>query len=152
MTYLFRTTSLVAALLFTLAACDNAGESVSETESAPIDYAALLQDSSWELTRIVVLGGFEFTPEVPADYTLRFRSENRLTGKSDCNTFTANWNVGDDLTISNFSPTRSMCIAGSLHNYFSLYVRDVVSMQLADDSLVLGTTTEGVRLEFRPAS
>ncbi len=129
-----------------LAGCDN--NTVSEPEI--IDYTAVLTDSTWEMNRIVVLGGFEFTPEVPSDYSIRFRTDDRLTGKSDCNTFTATWNAGDNLTISNFSSTRSMCIAGSLHNYFSLYLRDVVSMELTDDSLRLGTTTEGVSLHFQP--
>lgn len=138
---------LIAAML-SLAACDNA-EVVSEPE--PVDYAALLEDSAWELTEIVVLGGYVFEPEVPADYTLRFRTDGRLTGKSDCNTFTANWDVAENLTISNYNPTRSMCIAGSLHNYYSLYLRDVVGMELNDEGLVLHTTAEGVELEFRPA-
>lgn len=42
-----------------------------------------------------------------------------------------------------------MCIAGSLHNYFSLYLRDVVNMNLEGESLTLRTTTEGVVMNFR---
>ena len=140
---------IVAAALL-LVACDNDSGVVSEPE--PVDYTALLEDSSWELTEIVVLGGYVFEPETPSDYTLRFRTDGRLTGKSDCNTFTANWDVAENLTVSNYSPTRSMCIAVSLHNYYSLYLRDVVSMELEDQSLILRTTSEGVQLEFRPAS
>lgn len=138
-------------LPLTLAACDS-GE-VSETVSEePADYAVLLEGTSWELVNIVVLGGYVFEPETPGDYTVQFRSENRLTGKSDCNTLTGSWQVAEDLTISGLSSTRSMCIAGSLHNYFSLYLRDVVSMELEGESLTLRTTTEGVVLQFQPSA
>lgn len=135
-----------------LVGCDNAGESVTETESESVDYAAVLEGSSWELAEIVVLGGFVFQPDEPGDYTLRFRTDNRLDGKSDCNTFTANWQVEESLTISNYNPTRSLCIAGSLNNYYSLYLRDVVSSELDGENLILRTTTEGVRLTLQPAS
>lgn len=137
-------------LTFLIAACDS-GELTGQVQDEDVDYAALLEDTSWELVDIVVLGGYVFEPEAPSDYTVRFRPENRLTGKSDCNTFTGNWQLADDLTINEFSSTRSMCIAGSLHNYFSLYLRDVVSMELEDESLMLRTTTEGVVMNFRAA-
>jgi heat shock protein HslJ len=44
-----------------------------------------LEGSNWQLVRLKVLGGFEFSPEEPSKYVLNFRSENRLTGASDCN-------------------------------------------------------------------
>lgn len=137
-------------LLLSLVACGDNSVPV-EQAAEPVDYNAALEGSIWELEQITVMGGFVFEPETVSDYSIRFRPEQRLTGKSDCNTFTATWQAEENLTISNFSSTRSMCIVGSLHNYFSLYLRDVVSMDLAADSLRLGTTTEGVSLQFRPA-
>jgi len=134
-----------------IASCDN-GEVAEQAQEEVVDYAAQLEDTSWELVDIVVMGGYVFEPETPSDYTIRFRSENRLTGKSDCNTLTGSWQVEEDLTISELNSTRSMCIAGSLHNYFSLYLRDVVSMELAGESLTLRTTIEGVTLKFQPSA
>lgn len=45
-----------------------------------------LEGSNWQLVKLTVLGGFVFVPEDPSEYVLSFRSENRLTGTSDCNT------------------------------------------------------------------
>jgi len=138
-------------LVLMQSACDSGGSSDAVAQPEVQDYAAILLDTSWELVDIVVLGGYVFEPEQPGDYTLRFRSEGRLTGQSDCNTFTANWEAVENLVISNYNSTRSMCVAGSLHNYYSLYLRQVISANLSADNLVLETDTEGVRLEFRPA-
>jgi len=147
---MYKWLSLVSLTLI-FAACDS-GEIAEQVQEEVVDYAALLEDSSWELVDIVVLGGFVFEPEVSSDYTIRFRPENRFTGKSDCNTLTGNWQVAEDLTITGFNSTRSMCPPGSLHNYFSLYLRDVVSMELEGESLTLRTTTEGVTLQFQPGA
>lgn len=145
--HFLKTAVATASLL--LAACggDESGV-MEETVPATPDYAAL-EGSSWELTELVALGGFVFEPDDPAKYTLNFRSDNRLTGKSDCNTYTANWNAETDFTITDFSSSRSLCIAGSLHNFYQLYMRDVSSLEQQNDVLVLGTTDDDVRLTFQ---
>lgn len=65
-------------LSFLIAACDS-GVGTGQVQEEVVDYTALLEDTSWELVDIVVLGGYVFEPEAPSDYTIRFRSENRLT-------------------------------------------------------------------------
>jgi len=50
-----------------------------------------LEDSNWQLVRMVVLGGYEFIPTEPAKYVLNFRSDSRLTGSSDCNDLGGYW-------------------------------------------------------------
>lgn len=146
---------LVLALSALLSACG------SDEPAAPPEPEALsaadLVDTRWELTGMTVMGGFEFEPEQPASYTLRFRQDNRLTGQSDCNTFTANWQDNSaaeaaeshNFQISNYDVSRSMCIRGSLHNYYSLYMRDVVSLEASETAMTLRTTTPDVQLQFR---
>lgn len=114
--------------------------------------ALALENTHWQLMELVALGGHSFIPEDPADYTLSFRTENRLTGKSDCNTFTAEWTVeGSALTFADYNPTRSLCIRGSLHNYYSLYLREVTGATTEAGGLTLETSTPGVRLAFKAA-
>lgn len=122
----------------------------SPDQSAPngVTAAAELEGTAWELAEMTVLGGYSFTPDQPDKYTVEFRTDNRLTGKSDCNTFTGHWSHEDTFAISQFSASRSMCISGSLHNYYSLYLRDVNGYERAGNQLVLNTPIEEVRLVF----
>ncbi len=137
------TTTLCLTVLLTSCGGDDS------TPAAPaVPQLADIQDSSWELQEMTVLGGFVFTPEVPADYTLRFENDGRLRGQSDCNTYTGTWAVEDSLTVSGYSSTRSLCVPGSLHNYYSLYLRNVNAMEWQGDNLVLRTPDEGVGLRF----
>ncbi len=119
--------------------------------SGELDHADL-EGSTWELTELFVMGGYEFSPEVPGDYTLRFESDNRLRGNSDCNTFTGSWEAGESFAITSFEHTRSMCLSGSIHNFYVLYLPDVVNLIMEDEQLVATTTTDGVRLVFQPAT
>lgn len=139
--------AIISGLL--LSACGSEGGSSDVVDSQPAN-SIELESSRWQLVELVALGGHSFIPEDPADYTLNFRPEGRLTGKSDCNTFTADWAVaGGSLTFANYNPTRSLCIRGSLHNYYSLYLRDVTGVSAEGDGLALVTSTPDVRLVFQ---
>lgn len=127
-------------LLLTLTACG----------SGELDYAEL-EDTVWELTELTVMGGYDFSPDVPGDYTLRFESDSRLRGKSDCNTFTGQWSADETFAVSEFDHTRTMCLSGSIHNFYVLYLPQIVNLVMEDDLLVASTTTEGVRLAFQQA-
>lgn len=118
--------------------------------SGELDYAEL-EGSTWELTELFVMGGYDFSPDVPGDYTLRFEPDNRLRGNSDCNTFTGSWAAEETFTVTEFDHTRSMCLSGSVHNFYVLYLADVVDLTMEEEMLVATTTTEGVRLVFQPA-
>ena len=131
-----------------LQACNDSTEPVASQSESDGFTAAELEGTSWELIELVVMGGFEFVPDDPAKYTVQFRSDNRVTGKSDCNTITAQWPHADSFAITDFGSTRSMCIGGSLHNYYTLYLRDVNGFAREDDQLVLTTPVEEVRLVF----
>lgn len=132
------------------------GDSGSGTAGEQVDgaaaTAAAIEGSSWELVELVVLGGYTFTPDDPTKYTLQFRSENRLTGQSDCNTFTAAWDYQERLGISEFSSTRSLCLSGSLHNFYVLYLRNANALERDGAELILRTPDEEVRLTFRDAT
>lgn len=118
-------------------------------QDAAAQMTASLEGTNWQLVEMTVLGGFVFTPEDPGQYVLNFRSENRLTGKSDCNQITGTWHQeATTLRFQPFSASRSLCSPGSLHNNFALYLRDVQTYELQAGKMLLRTNTEGVRLEF----
>lgn len=129
------------------------GQTAQTDQAAQQDGAASvttsLEGSNWQLVQLTALGGFVFTPDDPGKYVLNFRSENRLTGKSDCNQITGTWLQEDStLRFQPFSSSRSLCSPGSLHNNFVLYLRDVQVYELQSGKMLLRTNTDGVRLEF----
>lgn len=131
--------TFVFILLLGFAACDS-------------QQAVELEGSNWQLVNMIVQGGFDFTPDDPGKYRLNFRSENRLTGTSDCNNLTGSWQQTESaLSFEPFTTTTNLCPPGSLHNYLVLYLRDVNSHDFRDGNLLLTTSTEGVELEFRPS-
>lgn len=144
-------TCLLPVLL--LQSCDNSVEAPEvQAELESPDTGASLEGTSWELAETTVLGGFTFTPDQPDKYTVQFRTDSRLTGKSDCNSFTGVWNYEEVFSVSEVSSTRSMCERGSLHNYYNLYLRDVNGFERDDNQLVLRTPLEDIRIVFTPAS
>lgn len=118
--------------------------------AAQSDAVALeLEGSNWQLVKMTVIGGHVFEPEQPEKYFLNFRSENRLTGQSDCNYLSGMWqHEGEKLSFTPILSSRNLCLSGSLHNYLWLYLQDVVAISLRGEHLVLTTTTDGVELEF----
>lgn len=151
-----RLTTRLAGAAFILLLFGSCGGESDGTPGESVDAAAVtaaaIEGTSWELVELVVLGGYVFTPEEASQYTLQFRSDNRLTGQSDCNTFTALWDYQEALAISDFSHTRSMCLSGSLHNFYVLYLGNVNALERDGAGLILRTPDEEVRLTFREAS
>jgi len=140
----------LSCLLVALAACSPAEqEDTSTTEIAEVAEAITLEGSNWQLVKLTVLGGYVFTPDEPGKYVLNFRSENRLTGTSDCNSITGSWHQdGARLNFEPFSTSRSLCPPGSLHNNLILNLRDVTAQSMRDGHLVLTTNTDGIEIEF----
>lgn len=138
--------------ILTLAGCGQDGGSgggspVQEAPGAPV---ALL-DTAWRLVRITAIGGFVFTPEDGSEYTLRFRSENRLVANSDCNRVSATWvQDGNSLTFEEFFSTQAMCPPGTLHNHFVSNLRDTRNARIEAGHLILTTDFEGVAVELEP--
>ena len=134
-------------LAIVLAAC-----SPAEQEGGSNDVVAQpnpLEGSNWQLTKLTVLGGYEFVPEDHSKYVLNFRSGNRLTGTSDCNSISGSWLQEDSaLRFEPFAATTSLCPPGSLHNNLVLYLRNVSSHSFRDGHMILTTPTEGIAIEF----
>ena len=108
-----------------------------------------LEGTIWQLVQINTTGNYVFTPEDPSAYTLQFRTENRLTGKSDCNRLTGAWTQQDNaLNFEPFSSSRSLCLPGSLHNHFMSNLMNVDAFETTAGSLILSTTIPGVTLEL----
>ncbi len=108
-----------------------------------------LEDTNWQLLNMKVLGGFLFTPRDPSQYRLNFRSENRLTGTSDCNTITGSYfqeSIG--FRFDPFVSTRKLCPPGSLHNNLVLILKDVNEIEFRDGKMFMTNGYDGVELEF----
>jgi len=139
------TRKLINSFVFCLC-CSTALEAAENSQSME---TFSLQGTNWQLLKLTVLGGFEFTPADPGDYVLNFRSENRLTGDSDCNSLSGTWvQEGTQLRFEPFVTTRRLCQPGSLHNNLVLYLKDVQTLQLRNDHLIMRTAVEGVEIEF----
>ena len=108
-----------------------------------------LEDTNWQLLNMKVLGGFLFTPRDPSQYRLNFRSENRLTGTSDCNTITGSYfqeSIG--FRFDPFVSTRKLCPPGSLHNNLVLILKDVNAIEFRGGKMYMTNGHDGVELEF----
>lgn len=140
---------LLLSLLVLMAACSPADQ---DGESNDVVAQIIpLEGSNWQLVQLTVLGGFVFAPEDHSKYVLNFRSGNRLTGTSDCNSINGSWQQVDSaLQFEPFSAGTSLCPPGSLHSYLTLYLKDVAAHSFRDGHLVLTTPTEGVEIEFEP--
>lgn len=139
----------LSGLLIAIAACSPAQED-GEISSGAAQITPL-EGTNWQLSRLTVLGGFVFEPEDHSMYRLNFRSENRLTGTSDCNSINGAWQQGStQLSFEPFNATRSLCPPGSLHNNLVLYLGNVDAYSFRDGHLVMTTPTEGVEIEFEP--
>lgn len=108
-----------------------------------------LEGSNWQLLNMKVLGGFLFTPEDPSQYRLNFRTENRLTGTSDCNTITGSYfQESSGFRFEPFVSTRKLCPPGSLHNNLVLILKDVNAIEFRDGKMYMTNGYDGVELEF----
>ncbi len=95
------------------------------------------------------IGGFLFTPIDPSKYRLNFRSENRLTGTSDCNTITGSYfQESTGFRFEPFVSTRKLCPPGSLHNNLALILKDVNAIEFRDGKMYMTNGYDGVELEF----
>lgn len=137
-------------LVVALAACGPAEQGAEEDLAGSPAEIIPLEGTSWQLVQMTVLGGFVFTPDDPSKYVLNFRSENRLTGTSDCNQISGAWQQEDTaLRFDPFISTRKLCPPGSLHNNLALYLKDAAVHEFRDDRMILTTTTEGIAIEFQ---
>jgi heat shock protein HslJ len=108
-----------------------------------------LEDTNWQLLNMKVLGGFLFTPDDPSQYRLNFRTENRLTGTSDCNTITGSYfQESTGFRFDPFISTRKLCPPGSLHNNLVLILKDVNVIEFRGGKMYMTNGYNGVELEF----
>lgn len=108
-----------------------------------------LEGTNWQLLNMKVLGGYLFTPEDPSQYRLNFRSDNRLTGTSDCNTITGYYfQESTGFRFDPFVSTRKLCSPGSLHNNLVLILKDINAIEFRDGKMYMTNGYEGVELEF----
>jgi len=136
---------LISIIVALIASCS----AEQETEQAAEAEEFFLEDSNWQLVRLQVLGGFEFVPDEPGKYVLNFRSENRLTGTSDCNSLSGSWfQEGSAMRFEPFNSSRKLCPPGSLHNNLVLYLRNATAFTINGENMLVSTATEGIEIEF----
>jgi len=139
----------LTSLLATFVSCGPTEQGGEKEAGNSVAEFVPLEGTNWQLVQLEVAGGFVFTPEEPGKYVLNFRSENRLTGTSDCNRITGSWQQESaTLRFEPFSATKSLCVPGSLHNYLALNLGAVVTHTFRDGHMIMTTTTEGVEIEF----
>ena len=108
-----------------------------------------LEGTNWQLQNMKVLGGFLFTPEDPSLYRLNFRTENRLTGTSDCNSISGYYfQESTGFRFEPFVTTRKLCSPGSLHNNLVLILKDVNAIEFRGGKMYMTNGHDGVELEF----
>ena len=108
-----------------------------------------LEGTNWQLQNMKVLGGFLFTPDDPSLYRLNFRTENRLTGTSDCNTISGYYfQESTGFRFEPFVTTRKLCSPGSLHNNLVLILKDVNAIEFRGGKMYMTNGHDGVELEF----
>lgn len=135
--------ALLVLLTVWLSACGQSDQELAENFE--------LEGTAWQLVRIQSLNNYEWIPDEPGKYTLRFRDEGRLEGSSDCNRAGATWSrEGTQLSLEQFITTRAMCPPGTLHNHFVSNLSNVNGFRLDDGRLILLTSIEGAWLEFDP--
>jgi len=137
----------LSGLLFAMATNCLAGQ--ADGNQAVLAHSIPLEGSNWQLVKLTVLGGYVFAPDDHSKYVLNFRSGNRLTGNSDCNSINGSWQQeNNELHFEPFITTTSLCPPGSLHSYLVLYLKDVKAHSFRDGHLLMTTPTEGVEIEF----
>ncbi|MFM1897087.1 MAG: hypothetical protein RLZZ385_2161 [Pseudomonadota bacterium] len=110
-----------------------------------------LEGTSWQLVAIQDMSDAVFSPDDPAKYTVRFRSEGRLQVESDCNRGGGTWRQdGSSVEFEGVYSTQAMCPPGSLHNRFMMNLNTVRSFVTRDGNLFLATFADGAILEFEP--
>jgi heat shock protein HslJ len=108
-----------------------------------------LEGTNWQLQNMKVLGGFLFTPDDPSLYRLNFRTENRLTGTSDCNSISGYYfQESTGFRFEPFVTTRKLCSPGSLHNNLVLILKDVNAIEFRGGKMYMTNGHDGVELEF----
>jgi len=108
-----------------------------------------LEGTNWQLQNMKVLGGFLFTPDDPSLYRLNFRTENRLTGTSDCNSISGYYfQESTGFRFEPFVTTRKLCSPGSLHNNLVLILKDVNAIEFRGGKMYMTNGEDGVELEF----
>ena len=135
-------------LIALLSACSPAEQAAEESALATPE-SIPLEGTNWQLVKLTVLGGFEFVPEDPSIYSLNFRSENRLTGNSDCNSITGTW-IQEDFSLR-FEPlgtTRRLCPPGSLHNNWIINLPNTNAYSISGENIVLTTDVPDIKMEF----
>ena len=108
-----------------------------------------LEGTNWQLQNMKVLGGFLLTPDDPSLYRLNFRTENRLTGTSDCNSISGYYfQESTGFRFEPFVTTRKLCSPGSLHNNLVLILKDVNAIEFRGGKMYMTNGHDGVELEF----
>lgn len=124
-------------------------EPAGEIEITPTTIESIL-DIQWQWTESVELEppGMLMIPN-PENYNLVLRADGTINFQADCNVGSGSYSVdGSNLTFVLGPVTLAACGPESLHDEYLLYLANVISFGLQDDSLVLVSDTGNAQLLF----
>jgi heat shock protein HslJ len=111
-------------IMIALAACAPTATPVPATATP----SNTITDIVWEWTSVTnkTTGATTTVPD-PQNYTLTFRTDDTLSGKSDCNTFTGTYSQENGLIIQLGSSTMAACGEGSLDQEYMTLLGSIVA-------------------------
>jgi heat shock protein HslJ len=103
--------------------------------------AAQVQAQTWVWQKTIKSDGTVITPNKPGIFTLTFGKDGRVTGKTDCNGFGGDYQIGSDgvMSFGAFMSTQMYC-EGSQESVYSQAVSQISSYRMQDGGLVLQGT------------
>lgn len=111
-----------------------------------------LTDTTWELTEIngKPVSGADFGNGAP---TATFSTDNRISGKGGCNTYTGSYNLNEDggMNISQMVSTKMFCQNANGETAYFKALESVTAAKIDKDKLTLMKGVDAV-LVFKPAA
>jgi heat shock protein HslJ len=111
-----------------------------------------LTGTSWQLVRFEGGDGKVLTPPTPANYTVSFGADGRVSARIDCNRGSGTWTSAGpgQLQFGPMALTRAMCPAGSMHDQMAKHWTFIRSYVLREGRLFLSLMADGGIYEFEP--
>ena len=141
---------LAAAALLAAAACSQADQARAGLEG---DTPGSLVGTSWQLVQFEGGDGTIVTPDVPANYWMRFASDTSVGVRIDCNRGSGSWRATppNAIEFGAIALTRMACPPGSMHDQILRQLPYVRSYIIKDGHLFLSLMADGGIYEFEPA-
>ena len=108
--------------------------------------------ASWQLIRYEDSNGTILMPKDPANYTITFQKDGRLSARIDCNRGMGAWKAKgkSGLELGALALTKAKCPAGSLHDRMVKDWKYLRSYSMNKGNLLLLLMLDAGAYEFKP--